>query len=247
MTVDEPGPDAPDAPDLDAPGTAEELLRILEDAGLGPRQRHAFVFRPTALLSGLVPGVAITDPATAARARKATARLIARLPDPVPAGVHLAAASIREPGTFLLELTFAWPGGTSVRHWDAEPYLAASRIHEPLLTDYRRFERLHIANRTLTWPPATAGEQEVDFSPELLFGASWTPESPALPAAMRTLELDFSRYGSSDVIHARLLPDERAGLNVDDTVLLSGDTVDPRPFTVVAISADGTDYTFRRI
>ncbi|WP_416957789.1 hypothetical protein ACNKF0_09425 [Nocardioides sp. T5] len=167
---------------MDAPGTAEELLRLLEDAGLGPNQRHSFVFRPTALLSGLVPGIAITDPATAARSRKATARLIARLPDPVPAGVHLTAASIREPGTFLLELTFAWPGGTSVRHWDAEPFLAASRIHEPLLTDYPRFERLHIANRKLTWPPATPGGQGGDFTPELLFGASWAPRHPPTTA-----------------------------------------------------------------
>jgi hypothetical protein len=171
----------PGAPDLDAPGTAEEILRLLEDAGMGPRQRHAFVFRPTALLSGLVPGVAITDPATAARARKATARMIARLGDPVPAGVQVIAASVRVPGTFLLELTFAWPGGTAVRQWDAEPYLAASRIHEPLLSDYSRFARLHVANGTLAWPAFGGGEQELDFSPELLFAESWTPREPPEP------------------------------------------------------------------
>jgi hypothetical protein len=238
-----------DETDPNAPGTPEELLRLLEAAGLGPRQRHAFVFHRSALLSGLVPGEAITDPATAARARQATARLIARLGDPVPDGVHVTAATIREPGTYLLELTFVWPGGTAVRRWDAEPYLAASRIHEPLLRDYRRFARLHVANGTLTWPPATDGEQELDFSPELLFGGSWTPAEPfgRLPSGLPTIELDFARYGSSDVIHARLLPHERVGLDVGDTVLLAGDTVDPRPFAVIDISDDGTDYTFRRL
>ena len=180
MTSDEPDLGASDR---DAPGTAEEILRLLEDAGMGPRQRHAFVFRPTALLSGLVPGVAITDPATAARARKATARMIARLHDPVPAGVQVTAVSIQEPGTFLLELTFAWLGAAAVRHWDAEPYLAASRIHEPLLSDYPRFARLHVANGTLAWPASGAGEQEFDFSPEFLFAESWTPREPPDPAS----------------------------------------------------------------
>lgn len=67
------------------------------------------------------------------------------------------------------------------------------------------------------------------------------------PAAdVRTIELDFSRYGSSEVIPARLFPDERAGLTVGDTVLLSGDTVDPHPFTIAAVSDDGSDFTFQR-
>jgi hypothetical protein len=234
----------------DEPGTAEDLLELLKAAGLGPRQRQAFVFRPAALLSGLVPGEAITDPATAARARKAIDRLIASLGDPIPDGVQVTAASIREPGTYLLELTFAWPDGTAVRHWDAEPYLWASRIHEPLLTDYPRFAQLHISNRTLTWP-AEPGGQEIDFAPELLFAESWPPhrpphESPDERDAFRTIRLDFSRYGASDVIHARLLPDERAGLAVGDTVLLAGDTVEAVPFTIINISDDGTDFTFQR-
>jgi hypothetical protein len=109
--------------------------------------------------------------------------------------------------------------------------------------------RLHVANGTLTWPAAADGEQALDFSPELLFGESWTHAEPTSGPArtMRTIELDFSRSGSSDVIHARLLPDERVGLNVGDTVLLAGDTVDPRPFAVIDINDDGTDYTFRRL
>lgn len=164
--------------DEDRPGTREELRALLEEAGLGPNQTCVWLDHPTPYLSGLVPAVAITNPATAARARRATARLIARLGDPVPDGVHVTSASIREPGTHLLELTFAWPDGTAVRHWDAEPYLAASRAHKPLLRDYERFERLHVANGTLTWPPSNAGEQELDFSPELLFGESWTPRHP---------------------------------------------------------------------
>jgi hypothetical protein len=238
--------------DENRPGTREELRLALEAAGLGPRQTATRLDNKSAYLSGVEPALAITDPATAGRARNATRRLIARLTDPVPDGVHVTAATIREPGTFRLELTFAWPDGTAVRHWDAEPYLAASRIHEPLLTNYPRFARLHIANRTLAWPPATAAEQELDFAPEFLFAESWTPEgqigdSPDDPSAVRTLQLDFSRYGSSEVIHARLLHNERGDLTVGDTVLLSGDTVDARPFTVIDISADGTDYTFRRL
>lgn len=43
-----------------------------------------------------------------------------------------------------------------------------------------------------------------------------------------------------------MFPDERAGLTVGDTVLLSGDTVDPHPITIVAVSDDGSDFTFQR-
>jgi hypothetical protein len=159
--------------DDDQPGTREELRLTLEAAGLGPRQTQVWLDNPTPYLSGLVPALAITDPATAARARKATARLIARVGDPVPDGVRVVAASIREPGTYLLELTFAWTEDTVVRHWDAEPYLAASRLHEPLLVDYDRFAQLHVAYRTLTWPSETADGQELGFSPKFLFAESW--------------------------------------------------------------------------
>ena len=151
---------AAEEPRDDRPGTREELRALLEAAGLGPQQTRVWLDSPTALLSGLIPADAITDPATAARARHATERLIARLPDPAPSGVHLTAVTIREPGTYLLELTFAWPGGNAVRHWDAEPHLWASRAHEPLAHDYDRFTQLHIANRTLTWPARNTGEQD---------------------------------------------------------------------------------------
>jgi hypothetical protein len=62
-----------------------------------------------------------------------------------------------------------------------------------------------------------------------------------------TIELDFSRYGSSEVIPARLFPDERADLVVGDAVLLSGDTVDPQSVTIIASSDDGREFTFRRL
>lgn len=161
----------------DRPGTREELRLALEAAGLGPRQTRVWLDSPTAYLSGLVPALAITDPTTAARARNATRRLIARLGDPVPAGVHVTGARILEPGTYKVELTFAWPDGDAVRHWDAEPYLAASRAHAGLLADYDRFALLHIDNRTLTWPAAEDGGQDLDFAPEFLFAASWTPRA----------------------------------------------------------------------
>ncbi len=61
------------------------------------------------------------------------------------------------------------------------------------------------------------------------------------------VELDFSRFGRSATIEARLFPDERDGLSTGDTVLLSDDTVDPQPFEVVSISDDGRDFTFRRL
>lgn len=64
---------------------------------------------------------------------------------------------------------------------------------------------------------------------------------------VRTIELDFSRCGSSEVLSARLFPEERAGLAVGETVLLSGDSVAAHRFTVVDISEDGRDFTFRRL
>ena len=62
----------------------------------------------------------------------------------------------------------------------------------------------------------------------------------------RVIALDFSRYGRSEVIPARLFPEERRGLKVGDTVMLSGDTVDAEPYTILAISEDGREFTFRR-
>lgn len=156
----------------DEPGTPEELLALLEAAHLGPRQRHTWVYRPSALLSGLVPAEAITDPATAARARRAVRRLIARLPnDPVPDGVHVTAARILEPGTYRVELDFAWPDGTARRHIDLEPILNAlsGPVFEPIRNDYDTFARLHVSDGTLAWPG------EVDLAPELLYSESWLP------------------------------------------------------------------------
>ncbi|WP_416957835.1 hypothetical protein ACNKF0_09560 [Nocardioides sp. T5] len=154
----------------DQPGTREELRRQLEEAGLGPNQTRVWLDSPTSYLSGLVPAEAITDPTTAARARNAVRRLIARLGDRVPDGVEVTSARVRDEGTFMLELTFAWPGGTAVRHWDAEPYLYSSRAHEPLLSDRSRFTQLRIDNRTLSWPG------DLDFAPEFLYAESWAPD-----------------------------------------------------------------------
>jgi hypothetical protein len=154
----------------DEPTSAEDLVRELRRAGASENHARRWVTSRTALLSGLVPGEAITNPDTAPRVRTALRRYIAMLPEPIPDGVQVTAARVREPGTYLLELTFAWPGGTAVRHWDAEPYLWASRAHEPLLNNYSRFAQLHIDNRTLSWPG------DLDFAPEFLYGASWNPD-----------------------------------------------------------------------
>lgn len=149
------------------PGTPDELVAALTAAGMTNTMARRWVTSRTGLLSGLVPAEAITDPTTAARVRTALRRYIAQLPEPIPDGVHVTGARIIEPGTYLVELTFAWPEGTAVRHWDAEPYLWASRIHEPLLTDYPRFAALHVDNRTLSWPG------DLDFAPEFLYAESW--------------------------------------------------------------------------
>jgi hypothetical protein len=158
----------------EGPRNAEDLVRALRAAGASETAARRWVWSRTALLSGLVPGMAIADPATAARTRTALRRHIAALPEPIPDGVHVTAARIRDAGTYMLELTFAWPGGTAVRHWDAEPYLAASRVHEALLHDYERFADLRIENRTLSWP------DDLDFAPEFLYGESWTPDDGSI-------------------------------------------------------------------
>lgn len=77
-----------DPADHHVPGTREELRLLLADAGLGPRQTASWLDHPAALLSGLVPAHAITELATAARARHAARRLAARLGDVVPVGVQ---------------------------------------------------------------------------------------------------------------------------------------------------------------
>jgi hypothetical protein len=152
--------------DDDRPGTADELLAELRAAGLGPRQALAWVTNPTALLSGLVPGEAIADPRTAARARHAARRLIAQLGDRVPEGVRVTAATIREPGSYLVKLHFASTEGVATRLWDAEPYLWASRAHEVLVHDYAKFERLRVVDGTLSWPDG------LSFAADFLFAES---------------------------------------------------------------------------
>lgn len=161
----------------DVPTTAEDLVRELMNAGASEARARRWVWSKTPLLSGLRPGDAIADPATADRARTALRRYIARLPEPIPDGVQVTGARVLRPGTYLVELTFAWPGGTAVRRWDAEPYLRASRVHEPLLSDYRRFAQLHIDNRTLSWPG------DLDFAPEHLYGESWPKDTPGAVGA----------------------------------------------------------------
>lgn len=99
----------------DQPGTREELRLALEADGLGPRQTQGWLDNPAAYLAGLVPArhhrLRHRSPGTGGHRR-----LIARLGDPVPDGVRVVAAFIREAGTYLLELTFSWAGGVAVRH-----------------------------------------------------------------------------------------------------------------------------------
>lgn len=151
----------------DQPGTREELRQLLVQAGLGTNQTRVFLDSPTALLSGLIPAEAITEPATAGRARRAVQRLIARLGDPVPEGVQVTAARIRRPGTYLVELGFSWPGATARRHMDMEPYLRASRAHESLLNDRETFVLLRVDDDGVSWPGRPS------FSAALLFAESW--------------------------------------------------------------------------
>lgn len=68
----------------------------------------------------------------------------------------------------------------------------------------------------------------------------------AAAAQPRLIELDFSRYGRSDVVLTRLFSEERQGLEVGDLVLLEGDTIEPELFEVAAISDDAQSFTFRR-
>jgi hypothetical protein len=155
----------------DQPGTREELRLMLEVAGLGPNQTQRWLDFPSALLSGLRPGEAIADPATAARARTATARLIARLGDPVPDLVHVTAVRILEPGSYRVELHFAWDEGTDVRVMDLQPYLWGSAF-EQVRSDYDTFAQLYVDIGTVCWPG------EVDLAPELLYAESWPADTP---------------------------------------------------------------------
>lgn len=151
----------------DQPGTREELRRQLEEAGLGPNQTRVWLDSPAAYLSGLVPAEAIADPTTASRARNAVRRLIARLGDPIPGDVEVTAARIAQPGAFLVDLDFAWPGGAARRRIDLEPYLAASRAHESLLGDHEDFSSFRVSDDGVSWTDHPA------FSAELLFAGSW--------------------------------------------------------------------------
>lgn len=169
---DQPDERSDDGPDDLRPGTREELRLLLEKAGLGPNQTRRWLDFPSGLLSGLVPGKAIADPATAARARKATARLIARLGDPVPDLVKVTDVRILEPGTHRVELSFAWDGGTAVRVMDLEPYLWGPAFDQ-VRTDYDTFAQLYVDIGTVCWPG------DADLAPELLYGESWPASQEA--------------------------------------------------------------------
>jgi hypothetical protein len=162
---DPPGELLPSQPG-DEPGTREELRQLLEEAGLGPNQTRRWLDFPSAYLSGLVPAEAITDAATAARARNATRRLIARLGDKVPDLVHVTDVRIVEPGSYRVELHFAWDEGTAVRIMDLEPYLWGPAF-EKVRTDYATFAQLHVDIGTVCWPGGA------DLAPELLYAESW--------------------------------------------------------------------------
>jgi hypothetical protein len=157
--------------DEDRPGTREELRVLLEEAGLGPNQTRVWLDHPTAYLSGLVPAIAITNPATAARARRATARLIARLGDKVPDLVNVIAVRILQPGTHRIELTFAWDEGTAVRVIDLQPYLWGPAF-EQIRADYATFAQLRVDGGALSWPGGA------DLSPAFLYAESWSPDTP---------------------------------------------------------------------
>jgi hypothetical protein len=156
---------------FDAPGTREELRQLLENAGLGPNQTRRWLDFPSAYLSGLVPAEAITNPATAARARNAVRRLIARLGDPVPERVNVTGVRILEPGTHRVEIQFAWDGGTAVRVMDLKPYLWGPAF-DRVRTDYATFARLYVDIGTVCWPGGA------DLAPELLYAESWPPDAP---------------------------------------------------------------------
>jgi hypothetical protein len=165
------GDDVTDHANDDTAGTREELRAQLEDAGLGPDQTRAWLDSPAALLSGLVPSEAITDPATAGRAREAVARLIGRLGDPIPDLVNVTGVRVVEPGTHRVELRFAWDGGTAVRVLDLQPYLWGPAFEE-VRTDYATFAQLYVDAGTVCWPG------DVDLAPEFLYAESWPADTP---------------------------------------------------------------------
>lgn len=162
----------------EVPGTREELRRQLERAGMSPNQTRVWLDHPAALLSGLVPALAITDPATAARTRRAAGRLAARIHGgSVPINVRVTDVRILEPGTHLVELHFTSSDGTDVRILDLEPYLTGPAF-ETVRTSYATFAQLYVDLGTVCWPGG------LDLAPELLFRESW----PARTADRKTGE-----------------------------------------------------------
>jgi hypothetical protein len=154
---------ASEAPEDAQAGTREELRMLLSDAGLGPKQTRVWLDTPTAYLSGLIPAEAIADPATAARARLATRRLIARLGPKVPDLVSVSAARILEPGTRRILLEF---DDGARRVMDLAPYLFGTGLDE-LRTSYEAFCRLHVHSGTVAWPGG------ISLSADLLYRESW--------------------------------------------------------------------------
>lgn len=154
--------EANDEPSATA-GTREELRLLLADAGLGPNQTRVWLDSPSALLSGLIPAEAILNPATAARARLATRRLIAMLGPKVPDLVSLVRVSVLEPGTTVVLLEFD-DGGR--RFIDLRPYLLGPGFDE-VRNSYRAFTQFRVDAGALTWPNG------IELSPRLLYGESW--------------------------------------------------------------------------
>lgn len=157
----------------DRPGTREELRLLLESAGLGPNQTATWLDSRSALLSGLIPSEAIANPATAARARKATRRLIAHLGVKVPDHVRVTAVRILQRGTYRVELQFEWEEGTEVRIMDLQPYLWGTAFDQ-VRTDYSNFAALGVEGGTVCWPGGP------NFSPAFLYAESWPPDAPGV-------------------------------------------------------------------
>lgn len=149
---------------LEPAGTREELLLMLEEAGYG--KLDWWLDSRTGLLSGLVPSQAIVNPATAARARLAVRRFLARLPEPIPDLVTVVAARLVEPDGYTVELDFEWDDGAQTRRLDLRPYLWGP-IFARLREDQTEFAKFYVDAGTLCWPGGA------DLAPELLFGESW--------------------------------------------------------------------------
>lgn len=145
------------------PGTREELRVLLAEAGLGPNQTRVWLDSPTPYLSGLIPAEAIRDPATAARARHATRRLIARLGPRVPELVAVTAVRILEPGTRTVLLEF---DDGARRAMDLAPYLWGPGFDD-VRTSYEAFREFRVHGGAVAWPSG------IELSPHLLYGESW--------------------------------------------------------------------------